>query len=303
MVQAIDLFSNVTKCTIAWPHGRYGIQSFYRAAWKKFGPNLRSLNLTLPLRSFEVLALSSAEFEVIDELSIVIPSTMDAVLDYSRILSGPVASFINRLAPRLRSFSLASSKQNLDLSPLFTHMHSFPKLHRFSFVLRSVLPDTVSATIRRILCDHADTIEHLEVVAYGFLETWLTPSIQSNASDSPLPTRLSSLELLVETDIKSVIEYARRSADTLTSLNLTGPYSMTYDEVYTLVNMFSHRPESQRLDTIGIRINVLSPQIIDVLASALPDLRELRLTVCNVASRDTVDPEPFTDLVTNLSFF
>ena len=303
MVQAIDLFSNVTKCTIAWPHGRYGIQSFYKAAWNKFGPNLRSLKLTLTIRMFEVLALSSAEFEVIDELSIVIPSTMDAALDHSRILSGPVASFINGLAPRLRSFSLSSSKQNLDLSPLFTHMYSFPKLHRFSFFLRSFLPDTVSATIRRILCDHADTIEHLEVVAHGFLKTWLTPWIQSNASDSTFPTRLRSLELLVETDIKSVIEYARRSADTLTSLNLTGPYSMTYDEVYTLVKMFSHRPESQRLDTIGIRIDVLTPQIIDVLASALPDLRELRLTVCNVASHDNVDPGPFTDMVTNLSFF
>jgi len=303
MENVVALFSNVIDYVIEWANEPTApdLLPFLKAAWKTFGPNLRTLSLEVPLHKFEALRLSYVDLGAIRELSITIPHTEDfGTIEPGPVLCGAVSSLIEQLSPRLRSFSFTSRKTNLNLSPLFSSLPSFPMLDRLNVTLPLVLPAPLyTSPIMRILRDHAHTIQHVNLMVnnlfQGHDQLWsssmiLEPAILSN---------LRTLQLYMAMDTKSALDLTRRSCNTLTALDLGlwGKY-MSYDEAYTVVNLFSHRPASRRLDSFGINVSVLSPQLLDVLASALPELQDLRLAFHELAfTNGTLQPPVSSTLV------
>jgi hypothetical protein len=286
MADVVALFSNVIDYVIEWANepAAPDLLPFLRAAWKTFGPNLHTLSLAVPLHKFEVLRLSYVDLRAIRELSITIPHTEDfGAIEPGPVLCGAVSSLIERLSPRLRSFSFTSRKTNSNLSPLFSSLPSFPMLDRLNVTLPLVLPVPLyTSPIIRILRDHDHTIQHVNLMVNNLVQGHDQEWSSSMISEPAILSNLRTLQLYMAMDTKTALELTRRSCNTLTTLDLWGKY-MSYDEAYTLVNLFSHRPASRRLDSFGISVSVLSPQILDVLASALPELQNLRLAFHELA--------------------
>jgi hypothetical protein len=284
MVDVVIQFSNVTEFVIEWAKepSAQTLLPFLTAAWNTFGHNLEGLLLEVPLHKFDTLALSSVNLDAVRKLAITIPITENCgVIESRSILTGTMAPLVNRLSPRLRDFSLWSKKRNLDLSPLFLSLPSLPKLHRIEITLPSDSTNTSApSVIARILHDHADTLEHVGVSLGSDLDdSWL----RSRLTDPSCLSNLRTLTLdMHHSDAKLAIDYARRSSYTLTSLNFMGAF-MSYDEVYSLVNLFTHRPLNQRLDSLYLWVVLLTPRLVDVIAGVLPYLRALHLVALDIA--------------------
>jgi hypothetical protein len=72
---------------------------------------------------------------------------------------------------------------------------------------------------------------------------------------------------------------AQQWADTLTDLDILGEY-LSYEAVQDILHNFVDK----RLETLKVGVTCLCPELVDMLAEALPGLTKLNLSVRFVAS-------------------
>lgn len=139
-----------------------------------------------------------------------------------------------------------------------------------------------SPGLRDILYRHAGTIKHFEVVPIpSILHTdisfaWMT----NHLADEQLLTNLETLEIMPPMlnlqGLNLVVACIKRSAETLTSLSLHNHVFWDLDQVRSVVSVFSHR-RAEGLTSLSIYVRILSPTLVDTLASGLTCLKKLRL--------------------------
>jgi hypothetical protein len=107
--------------------------------------------------------------------------------------------------------------------------------------------------------------------------------MQINTSNAAIFRGLESLELGIPISSATLFElmllYLQRSAETLTTLTLLTS-NLQYKEVQSIIQIFSHRG---LLETVHLQVLCLNTQLVDLLASALPNLRVLNLDITEVS--------------------
>jgi hypothetical protein len=107
---------------------------------------------------------------------------------------------------------------------------------------------------------------------------WMT----CNMSNPVVLRDLESLNLrtpCTSSDFDLMTVYLERSAETLTKLTLAESY-LRFEQIETVVKIFSPRGI---LKILTIEVMTMSPQLIDLLATELPNLHVLKLEVQNIS--------------------
>jgi hypothetical protein len=275
----------------------YNMQPFYEAAFAAFGSNLRKLSLSGEMEGFREVLHLSPRLPRLEELHIVFIRRPSLIITNAPeyILRDPVAPFINRHRCTIRSLSISSRSPILDLSVFFVSLHSFPILQRIALDITfdySLLSDR--SGLDRFIIEHPDTLQHvdfkigrslfpgLDSSAESYRGPWLTQS----GSGKTFFSRLKTLKLsaIHPYDFLFCI---RGSADTLTKLTIGGRF-LAFEEVESLVRVFSHRSPDYGLRNLCINVSAFSPELVCLLARKLSDLRGLSLNCQEFAMCESV---------------
>lgn len=266
--------------------------------WRAYGSNLRRLSLTIPLEEYATFE-SPTTFSNLEELDI----SVSRIIPWSfprddKAVIEDLAPFVNGLKSTLRSFSL-SLNSCINLSPLFQHLEHFPSLRR---IFLAIVIDKVHLSepthLERFFLRHSETLQLITLhtsscIVAGYSGVWKP----TNLSPIIFP-KLQELELemreFTETSMITLmfIAHSYHIFDTLTVLRLTN-HNLTFAEVDTLASAFSHRRGRDRAGdafrSLHIDIKKLSPQLVDLLAEKLPDLRKLSLVYCELTDDECMD--------------
>ena len=221
------------------------------------------------------------------------------------------STFLQAIASTLTtlniSFNNTSDEPSLVLQR-FSRQKSFPKLATFSLFHSEPLA-LPSPTLVQFLNQHADTLECLSLQharSSPFASQWpddLDPSffpvlphletlnIRSGSSYRNIP------ELASSEGLDAARGYIQHSTGTLTTLGLTH-CSFTLRDLGMLLDFlgrgFSGNAEGAGLKNLDVSIQILSPQMLDMLAEKLPRLAKLKVDFEDLRSNDGGDIPPWT---------
>ena len=221
------------------------------------------------------------------------------------------STFLQAIASTLTtlniSFNNTSDEPSLVLRR-FSRQKSFPKLATFSLFHSEPLA-LPSPTLVQFLNQHADTLECLSLQharSSPFASQWpddLDPSffpvlphletlnIRSGSSYRNIP------ELASSEGLDAARGYIQHSTGALTTLGLTH-CSFTLHDLGMLLDFlgrgFSGNAEGAGLKNLDVSIQILSPQMLDMLAEKLPRLAKLKVDFEDLRSNDGGDIPPWT---------
>jgi hypothetical protein len=209
-----------------------------------------------------------------------------------------IAAFVNRHNATLKSLSLPwIDATGIYFSLLLDH---FPRLQQLDLEFR-IAPEqqrivtSTPTSLTRFLNNHADVLRKLTYSLYSNITYHADTTMGDNSLDNTVMelilqntthaglTNLVALEIFVGLQTlpkHTILETACHFSDTLTTLVLDTLTYLAYEEVELLVSAFSHRS----LDTLSIVVDILSPQLVDVIAFSLPNLMKLTLKAVFVRS-------------------
>ena len=301
-------FPGVTKYTVHWNndlnnnHRSIPVMGYI---WECLGSNLCTLEWESQLENLHLLLLecASIHFPYLQNLSLKLRRPADqAHLDTERFHTS-VTPFINRHASTIQSLSLLGIEYfspQIDKTSLLSVVGHFPRLQRFTFETGIVSGRHLFISNPLVLADflgrHAGTLQHLSLRISGHRNRrgqW------HEVGDALLKVFSAGLDNLGVLEMrhydcfpstKAIFESIHCFADTITTLIIdsnTQFGGFTYEEVKNLLMAFSHRSADRGLTTLFLVVDVLSPQLVDLLASALPGLRSLTLRIRTIQSRPT----------------
>ena len=248
--------------------------------WPGYFSSLRRLSIAAPLETALSTLLPSVELKCLEELELLFL----IALQYSeptireKVLAESVVPFMSRLRPTLRQLTITSL---LDFEPsaFFGALGCFPNLSRVEIGLKYHSTHTWEAAgLVQFLNDHARTLRHLSFGYAGFGATfpvWFWHDVFSNATLPSLETFEIDMRIPRE-GFSRLASCIRRFSDTLTTLVIKHR-EFRFDEVALIADLFSHRPEGDRLSKLQLSVAVLTPQILDLLARTFPNLKLLIL--------------------------
>jgi len=220
-----------------------------------------------------------------------------------RLLKGEInevfdgfAVFVNNLFPTLQTLSISSRlpSQCLDLTRFFTLLGVFPHLTGFSLSIpfdgTHLFPPRDLITF---LNKHRQTLQLLQLTTIRCSPAdspidpeskfWIRNILTS--LDSPFP-RLHDVHLALrplKADLTPVIQFLAEHAGELDALTLT-ERALTYTEVVDILDGISAYAHSPRFKQLRLRLQHLSPALLELFASRLPRLAFLELSFSEVVA-------------------
>jgi hypothetical protein len=299
LVDVLPCFSYVTECEARWGSAPCNFHSVLVMAqiWTSLGNNLSTLEWVSLLETLHLLLLQtpSIHFPVLRNLYLRLNSHASQSCADSELFQISLAPFLNRHCSTIQTLSIlrVNTLPPIDATALLVIVGQFPHLQNlslsFGVVTGRYIQMSSPLALARLLDDNATTLKRISVTLSDVTANHLN-YFQEELGDTlrtVFPARLSNLVRLriyygsshgAMPMVKSAImEVAHRYTDTLTSLVLNTCSNLTYEEVGSLVASFSHRPADERLDTLLVVVDVLSPGLLDLLISTLPGLTNLTL--------------------------
>ncbi|KAJ2915937.1 hypothetical protein MD484_g4480, partial [Candolleomyces efflorescens] len=292
---------NVTDYYVTW----YGLPTvtsspapFVASALR---PNLRKLSLNLSLENVQSILSSDTQITRLEELHLCIHSeTVCNDQERTYILQHHLAPAICRFRSTLKTLVIESWEPT-DLSPLFANIERIPVLDDLCInipVERCHLGDP--AGVSGFLKKHQSTLRCLRLRATQYGGRGLAPDLCSLHEWISEATEKVELPKLRELDISSnlfptdtSLLCLKRFSRTLTSSTMTGVYRSYEQVVQALDNFlmpesgFSDSPATKEVKGNNLkRLRIgpvsLSPQLVDLIASRIPELRRLELLVRDI---------------------
>jgi len=222
------------------------------------------------------------------------------------------STFLQAVASTLTTLNISFNTDTSDEPSLllqrFSRQRTFPKLTTFSLFHSEPLASP-SPTLIQFLNQHADTLkclslQHARTSPFG--SQWpndLDPSFV------PVLPHLETLNIRSGSSYRNIQEsassegldaardYIQHSRGTLTTLGLTH-CSFTLHDLSMLLDFLgrglSGNAEGVGLRKLDITVQILSPQVLDMLAEKLPRLAKLKVNFENLRSNDGGDIPPWT---------
>ena len=269
-------------------------------AYTACASNLRTLSLYAMSANFNsFFPPNPSMFTSLETLSFTFSPRDDSSADFEAvsIFFQAVASTITALSILFRS---TSNEPSL-LLQRFTHQKAFPKLAVFSFHHEEPL-SSPSPTLIRFLNQHADTLKRISLqhvksslfASPDDLDPLLLPVLPhletlniQNGRSYRNAQELTSCE-----GLDAARAYIQHSRGTLTTLNLRHCTFTLYD-LGILLDLLRRGPVEYKergvLTSLTVTVQVLSPQMLDVLAEKLPQLEKLKVAFWDLRRNDSDD--------------
>ena len=252
-------------------------------AYTACASNLRSLTLLPHSGNFNITFPPDASaFTSLEEVTLNFFPHPDRIADV-----GAASTFFQAIASRLTTLNITygdTSDEPFRLFPRQRDRPAFPKLTSFS-LSHSVPSNLPSSNITQFLNQHAETLRHLRLqhISSKLFPLPVLPYLESlhilDGSSFRLNQQLPSREGL---DAARV--FVQHSRSTLTSLGLTHCLFNLHD-LGTLLDFIP--PEAGgRLKSLNVTVQVLSPDLLDMLAEKLPQLERLIVKAARLRTKD-----------------
>ena len=275
--------------------------------------NLRKFSLFTTSPNFNALfPLTPSVLTSLEEVTLTFTARDDHRAD-----AEAASTFLQAIASTLTTLTISFSctedvpQRLLHSIPRHGGQAAFPKLTTLS-LLHSEHPASPDSNLMQFLNQHADTLKHLSLQ-----HTKPSPFLSQSLSDLdrlPVPVlpHLETLDLingsssqtarsqeLASTEGVDVAwAYVQHSRNTLESLCLTN-CSLTLHGLGMLLERFGHQSsestEGQGLKSLTVTVEVLSPQMMDILAEKLPQLERLKVNFTYLRSNDDTNFTMWTD--------
>ena len=303
-------FTHIAECDLRWEvtsHRNTVLLMAY--LWPSFGAKVRILRWESPSRSLQSFlpATTSTIIHSLEQVYFQMHPLSEVNGEES---CKAIASFLSLHRSTVRSLSFLSIsrilyKNVMDVSCLFDMLGYFPQLRHLcldlGIVLDTYIQMSTPTAIARFLNDHAKTLQSLTVKVSGisrvFRHMFRLLEIEQGFHipfDVSLPSLLTlsiSHECIPGSDMpvmkSAVLALIPQFSDTVSTLlynAFTDNIALTYEEVNTVVSAFSHRSPETGLKVLLLAVDILSPELVDLLANTLPGLVKLTLKVRNVQS-------------------
>jgi hypothetical protein len=274
---------NITDCYITWCGLPYISATAVPVVSTVFQANLRKLSLDLSLENVSNLLGPSFHVQNLEELRLCIHSgNIQSALERDEILSSHLAPAISRHHATLHIL-IIESWNAADLSPLFRSISCLPALQDLSvsIPIEAIhLGDPEGLT--HFLNTHRCNLHTLQLRATQSGGLGLTPdpiSFDYWIKRAIAGVQLARLRVLdirsylfpVDTSLLCLRQFRR----TITSLSLTGCYR-SYDDVNEVIDVLRR---DEPLASLRMGLLSLSPQLLDLISTKLPNLARLELIV------------------------
>jgi hypothetical protein len=290
MFDVLSGLPNVTDYYVTWcglPSITATSSPFLSAVFRS---NLRKLYLELSLENVRNIITPSFHIKNLEELQLCICAKDVDVNERDIILGEHLAPAINNLRPSLRALSI-EAKEATDLSPMFYAMHRLPALQDLTFSIPTQSPhlgdpegitcflDKNYANLRTLRL-RVSQIGRSDLLPDDMeFETWIREAVCT----ASLP-KLRTLEITsTPFPLTAAEACVKRFGCSIRTLTVTG-HHRTYGRVEDLLDVILAcqvaRPAlGQELPLEKLRLGVehLSPQLVTLLASKLPNLQRLEV--------------------------
>jgi len=277
-------------------------------AYTACASNLRTLSLTATSAHFTTLFPPNASsLTSLKEFTLTFSPQ-----DHSSADAEATSTFFQAISSTLTSLSISfhctpdEPSRLLQNSPREGRRIAFAKLASLS-LFHSEPPASPDSNLMQFLCQHADTLKHLHlqhtkpssIASQNDLDPLVLPVLPHLETLNILngSSSRNSQELTSSEGLDAARAYVQHSGSTLTSLGLTHG-SFTLHDLGMLLDLLgqgsSENAEGGSLKDLTISIQVLSPQMLDMLAEKLPRLERLKVDFADLRSNHGADVPTWT---------
>jgi len=278
ILQVIRGMSNVKELTLntEYPVGSPDLVHFLpvvSAGWTTFGATLRSLTLAVPLEGYCHVLTPSMVFPSLEAFTLRLFARY-LTTDGTKIACDLLVPFVNNHHSTLQSFYLWSGDL-CDVSPFLHGIRYLPQLRKLTVFLPSVSMRTTNAYgFQHILEVHSRTLRQLKMT-FQLSVYHKLPTATELVNSGPLRVVLPHLEYLdidltYFVSLSGIILYLQRF-NSLTHLVLR-TRRFLYEEVEPVISVLGGR-----LKMLALKVRLLSPELLGLLAMKLPCLDRLHL--------------------------
>ncbi|KAF8184470.1 hypothetical protein BJ912DRAFT_853076 [Pholiota molesta] len=287
MLEVLSGLPNVTDYYVTW----YRLPSISATAVPFLSTvfrhaNLQKLSLEIAVENMKELLTPAFQVPNLKELQLCVHTeNVYSVTECDDVLKNHLAPAISRLQSTLETLSI-QSWEPADLSPLFLAIEPLPALDQLIIAIPvEAMHLGCPRGLAQFLSANRSCLRVLRLRATQFGGQGMTPDPVS--FDCWIKTAVKGVHLpkLRILDVSSNLFPVETSAlcfnqfsSTLTSISLTGSYR-TYAELEEIIDLMAHESREEPLSTLRIGLISLSPQLVHLLSSRLPDLYRLDLTV------------------------
>ena len=294
MERTVVKFANLSSLVIVEGFGTSSLiqpSQLLMNACTAYASNLRTLSLIANSPNFKALFPSNAsELTSLEEVTLTFSPL------FSQNADTEVAStFFQAIASTLTTLNITSDEpsQLLQSSLRRGGKAAFPKLTSFSLSHKGSSAEPNSG-LMRILNQHAETLKHLRLQYASQLLYDPAPLL------SPVLPHLETLNILrleshwncqglASREGLDVVRAYVQHSSTLTSLSLAHcPFTLR--DLGILLDLLgrglSENVKGGGLKSLTVIVQVLSPQVLDMLAEKLPQLEKLKVVFIHLRSKD-----------------
>ncbi|KAG6830231.1 hypothetical protein H0H92_001671 [Tricholoma furcatifolium] len=247
---------------------------------------LRVLKLDIMVEGYQSLS-SRIVFPVLEHLSISLYHGYCST-DHNFILEDVLAPFVNNQHLTLRIFHLSTvhSLYTFDIPSFLLKLRHLPQLKTFGFWYPFVsIRQSDSVGLSHVLRLHSQHLLELALHAKGPVQFSMYPTREQWYGQEFLRVELPKLQVLdldieLYDDIVQTVVYLGQFRYSLISLKLFVNI-LSYDDIVHVVETFS---QQDRLKELYVSVDVLSPQLLTLLATNLPSLETLHLEFDRLSS-------------------
>lgn len=257
----------------------------HTAMWPLFGSTLESLSIDLRLEGLQEFLPLLSGIGSLKNLQISLRCRRSGQSGEVERKAAGLIRFINRHHHTLQSL-LFSSLPVLDWFHIYNSLTYFPNLTTIDVAIPVNENDyrLHFSGLKHFLVRHNDIIQRLILKPLVTNDSnrvvWIGESLDDVVFGS-----LHTLQLSLEGRLSDSSEIAfgriAQSAPAISSLALNDR-DLLFDNAQALVIPFS----GSRLTSLSFNAHILNPKLIDVLASHLPQLKKLHLTVCHIGGNE-----------------
>lgn len=269
---------------------------FLKIMWASIASNLRQLTIDATLVNFSLILNAGAlrAFPKLTDLNINLATSRFPSVRPDKLVKRVILPFINARRETLQSLTISSSGL-VDTSPLFLGLGYFPHLRNLGVhIAMSRFTFAVPHALTSFVTRHKETLQHF---ALGPPDVpWNLPDLFYEIQafgELDLPAlRLLHTGVVVGYPFSDTVfpSLSHARLPQLVSLTLSGAY-MFHDDMKAI---FSDSFNGNRLESLGLRVKELNPQVLDILSARLPHLVNLDLTF-ERRSVETVPGRPAYD--------
>ncbi|KAK7025072.1 hypothetical protein R3P38DRAFT_2952664 [Favolaschia claudopus] len=287
------------KYHIDWDEGPYHLE-FFSAILEivpKIGGRLQTLNLKVPLYFMPYLPTLAGDLPALEHLTLTIHTGTFTAAYISQQMEGLIIFVNNNVLRNLRTLSLYTTPTStfLDLGPFFKNLGHGRRLTSFTLCIPfdgGHLADPLQ--LRRFLLNHNSTLQSIDLgTTRAAAHQQPSPRsakywIRETLKHYPRPPSLTRLSLglrPLRSDLAPLERCLFTMRPQLHVLKLS-ERPLEYNELQRVVNTLDCPP---LLRMLSLRLRWLSPEIVDLLASGLPDLTALELTFTEIVHQEATD--------------